>query len=133
VRFDVAEAAELLEAARAALARYREDRPPSAPAELALEGGDFDAWRLAVQNLVNGGAYRGKTIPADSFVRVVESPAAPAVLRVGSALALSRADATTKARVRVAIDDTADAELAEQMRAALEGEVSARKLARLEK
>jgi hypothetical protein len=120
VRFLVSDAKALHGALRRALSRFTKAQS-SAIAELALEDEtDVESWLDRVRRLLSHAAeYRGAAVTADALERVAKDPTARADQRIGAALALA-GDEARRVRVRVAVEDVANAELAEAMDAALE-------------
>ncbi len=117
----VVEEAELFaDAARRALQGYRNSEPAESIAALELAGENVGDWLARSRRLLEGGSYRDADIGEDHCVRVAIDPRAPITQRIGSAAALSTASDEARQRVRVAIEETADPEVANALADALE-------------
>ncbi len=117
----VREAAALKTAVREALQRYRDARPPETIAALEFGGESVTDWLERARKLLRGGSYRDADVGEEQCIRVATDPRAPAGQRIGSAAALSRASEDARARVRVAIEETADPVVANALEDALDG------------
>jgi hypothetical protein len=124
VRLMVDDAAALHGALRAALSRFTRSHT-AAVAELALEDeADVESWLARVRRLLSQSVeYRGSAVTPDVLERVAKDPTAGPDQRIGAALALAGDDAR-RVRIRVAVEEMANEDLAEAMDAALEGELS---------
>jgi hypothetical protein len=130
-RLQLADAAVLERALRERLAR-RESAPRSeAIHSLEAEGGIDAGWIQRIKTLVTEPPYRVESINEDAVLAVLEDAAQRPVQRIGAALALSGTSGEAAKRVRVAIDDTADPELAQVLRAAETGDLDSRTLRRV--
>ena len=124
---DGAGLAAAIEKARSAFAQARR---VEAPSSLAPDG-DARAWISRARALSSEASYRVGHPPPETLVQLAEDPAAPPLARVGSVLALAGATEAQKVRVRVALEDTADEELAAALREAIDGELDERRVAAL--
>ena len=126
----VAEPKPLARSLSAKLTAYR-----AAPGgEIAGLGGverDVAAWIQRTRSLLGSADYRGAGVTREALERVLSDPRAPAEQRVGASFALADdPDEARRVRVRVAIDEVAQPELASAMRAAFDEEVEEHELAR---
>ncbi|MEM9192552.1 MAG: hypothetical protein AAGF12_25480 [Myxococcota bacterium] len=98
----------------------------SVPTLPDFECSDFDTFRERALTLGSKNQYRTNAISTEHLVRVAVDPRADRTQRVGSALALANASARFKAKVRVAIGETADPRLAQALTEAVEGTLTRR-------
>jgi hypothetical protein len=108
-------------AAREALAKFRRGEAPETIAALDFGGENVADWLGRARALLQqGSTYRDADVGEERCVRVAIDPRAPIAQRIGSAAALSKASDDAKSRVRVAIEETADPEVASALEDALE-------------
>lgn len=88
-----------------------------------------DEWVERVKTVTRQRNYR-VDVSAETLLAVVEDSEQSAAQRIGAALALSDGPEEVRRRVRVAIDETADPELARALDEAASGDVSSRSLRR---
>jgi hypothetical protein len=117
----VKDAAAFTAAAREAMERYRAADPPDPIAALELTGEHVADWLGRARKLLEAGAYRDAAVGEEQLVRVATDPRAAAAQRIGSAAALANASEDARARVRVAIEETADPVVANALEDALAG------------
>ena len=106
--------------ARRALHAYRSGEPSEGITALDFAGGSVAEFLARSRNLLAGGSYRDADVGEERCVRVATDPHAPIAQRIGSAAALSKASDDARQRVRVAIEETADPEVAGALEDALE-------------
>jgi len=121
VVLQVRDAATFVHAAKEAAQRYRDAPTPQPITALELAGENLGDWLARARSLLRGGSYRDADIGEEQCVRIAIDPRAPVSQRIGSAAALSKASDDARARVRVAIEETADPALANALEDALEG------------
>jgi hypothetical protein len=80
------------------------------------------------RRLLQSKSYREADVGEERCIRVAIDPRAPAAQRIGSAAALSHASEDVRARVRIAIDETADPIVANALEDALDGRAVGRAL-----
>lgn len=107
-------------AAREALARYRSGEASETIAALEFTEENVADWLGRARALLEPGAYRDADVGEERCVRVAIDPRAPIAQRIGSAAALSKGSDEARQRVRVAIEETADPEVANALEDALE-------------
>ncbi|UJR82689.1 hypothetical protein [Sandaracinus amylolyticus] len=132
IRFFVEDSAELASDAQRALDAYRAATVERV-VDLEPNGRDVRTWITDVKRLLRAGTgtYRAGAVSAERLIAIATAPAAPRVQRIGAAVSLSRAPEPLRAKVRVALTDTADDELRDVMESALDGrDLDARAVAR---
>lgn len=132
VELSVADLDGFLDAAREALERFRAREEPGAFPLLRVEGDqrtDLGGWLDRAKQLLVG-SYRDASIAPEDLAAIAEDPKAAPEQRIGAALALSQAPEPLRVRVRAAIEDTANPELAEALDEAVAGELRVRTAAR---
>ncbi|AKF04703.1 hypothetical protein DB32_001852 [Sandaracinus amylolyticus] len=133
IRFFVEDSAELADDAQRALDAYRAATVERV-VDLEPNGRDVRTWITDVKRLLRAGAgtYRAGAVSAERLIAIAVAPTAPRAQRIGAAASLSRAPEPLRAKVRVALTDTADDLLRDVMETALEGrELDARAVARV--
>lgn len=117
---------------REALDRYH--NPEARPADHHLDElsrGDRspEQWREDLERLLEQQDYRGPQLRADDLVELLSDGQADPEQRVAAALALPKND-TTKKRIRIAADQSADEDTRAAIAAAAEDEIAAEELER---
>ena len=103
-------------------ARWRALEAPPPLEELERRAGETaKRWRDRVRAVLEVGDYRARPIEVDELLERASHPKASGTQRIASALALSRAPTEALERVRIAVDDVADPELADELGEALHG------------
>lgn len=120
VTLQVREADAFATAARVALRRYRDAEAAEPIGALEFAGESVADWIGRARALLRGGSYREADVGEERCVRVAIDPRAPIAQRIGSAAALSKGSEDARRRVRVAIEETADPEVASALDDALE-------------
>ncbi|HEY2368376.1 MAG TPA: hypothetical protein VGH87_18395 [Polyangiaceae bacterium] len=119
------------DAARRALHAYQNDERSENIAALEFTGDSISDWLVRARALLQGSSYRDAHVGEERCVRVAIDPRAPIAQRIGSAAALSKASDEARRRVRVAIEETADPEVANALEDALDAKGDERALGRV--
>lgn len=120
VALTLGEADAFTTAAREGLRKYRDVEAAEPIAALEFVGEDVADWLGRARGLLERASYRDADVGEERCVRVAIDPRAPIAQRIGSAAALSRASDEARKRVRVAIEETADPDVANALEDALE-------------
>jgi hypothetical protein len=93
------------------------------PAALARDARSTEDWLDALRSLRHEGSHRAAAVRAEDLWRIVADPDSPAASRAAAAVVLApTADASGKARLRIAAETTASPPLREAIEAAMTGD-----------
>jgi hypothetical protein len=120
VALQLGEADAFATAARDTMLRYREGEAAEPIAAFEFTGERVADWIGRARGLLQNNSYRDADVGEERCVRVAIDPRAPVAQRIGGAAALSNASEEARQRVRVAIEATADPEIANALEDALE-------------